>query len=108
MFGSDPSIGSVGRSVFVEPLVSGVFLLDDSPPSWDFGSLTLSSPMDFVDSFLTCNLVTLPLSTLVDSVVSLMALSLSSTMGLVVDSVSARRFSACWSLIVCRISDSVK
>ena len=81
-------------------------MLDDSPPSWDFGSLTLSSPMDFVDSFLTCILVTLPLSTLVDSVVSLMALSLSSTMGLVVDSVLVGKLSACFSSTVCRISDS--
>ena len=67
----------------------------------------LFSPV-VVDSVLTCLLVTLRLSTLIDSVVSLMAFSLSSMMGLVVDSVLAGKLSACWSSTICRISNSTR
>ena len=88
MFGSDPSRVSVGRTVFVEPLVLGV-VLNGPPLFWDFGGVKLFSPVEFVGLFLSCILVILPLSTLVDSVVSLMDLSLSATIGLYVDSKSA-------------------
>ena len=107
MFGLDPSIGSAGRSVFVEPLVLGVFLLGDLAPSWDFNGRTLSSLVYFVNSFLSQSsvLLTMPLSTLVDSAVPLMDLSLSATIRPIADSKSTDVLPACLSLTVCRNLD---